>query len=74
MSNAVVMSNKHPEIKNRFLNIKKRRGHKRATIAVARMLLTAIYHMISNGQFYDSSMIVLIIVSFKLYLKTGNCL
>ena len=54
-ANAVVMSNKHPEIKNRFLNIKKRRGHKRATIAVSRMLLTAIYHMISNGQFYDSS-------------------
>jgi transposase len=54
-ANAVVMSNKHPEIKNRFLNIKKRRGHKRAIIAVARMLLTAIYHMISNGQLYDST-------------------
>lgn len=39
---AVVKSEKHPEIRNRYLKIKKRRGHKRAIIAIARMLLTAI--------------------------------
>lgn len=39
---AVVKSEKHPEIRNRYLKLKKRRGHKRAIIAIARMLLTAI--------------------------------
>ena len=52
-ANAVVKSEKHPEIKNRFASIRKRRGHKRAIIAVARMMLTAIYHMIANGELYN---------------------
>lgn len=30
---AVVKSEKHPEIRNRYLNLKKRRGHKKAIIA-----------------------------------------
>jgi len=32
-ANAVVRSEKHPEIRGRYLSIKKRRGHKRAIIA-----------------------------------------
>lgn len=52
-ANAVVTSKKHPEIRNRYLAIKKRRGHKKAIIAIARMLLTAIYHMIKNGELYN---------------------
>ncbi|MCG9969635.1 IS110 family transposase [Pelotomaculum terephthalicicum JT] len=52
-ANAVVKSDKHPEIKGRYLSIKKRRGHKRAIIAVARMLLTAIYHILKNGEPYN---------------------
>ncbi|MCG1025145.1 IS110 family transposase [Dehalobacter sp.] len=52
-ANAVVKSDKHPEIKGRYLAIKKRRGHKRAIIAVARMLLTAIYHILKNGETYN---------------------
>lgn len=52
-ANAVVKSDKHPEIKNRYLSIKKRRGHKRAIIAVARMLLTAIYHVLKKGEPYN---------------------
>jgi len=52
-SNAVVKSNKHPEIKNRFLSIKKRRGHKKAIVAVARMLLTAIFHILSKNEPYN---------------------
>ena len=47
-ANAVIKSNKHPEIRNRYLRIKKRRGHKKAIIAVARMLLTALYHMLKT--------------------------
>ena len=52
-ANAVIKSDKHPEIKNRYLSIKKRRGHKRAIIAVARMLLTAIYHILKKGEPYN---------------------
>lgn len=50
---AVVKSEKHPEIRNRYLQLKKRRGHKRAIIAIARMLLTAIYHILKNKEPYN---------------------
>lgn len=50
---AVVKSEKHPEIRNRYLQLKRRRGHKRAIIAIARMLLTAIYHILKNKQPYN---------------------
>jgi transposase len=50
---AVVKSEKHPEIRNRYLQLKKRRGHKRAIIAIARMLLTAIYHILKKKEPYN---------------------
>lgn len=50
---AVVKSEKHPEIRNRYLRIKKRRGHKRAIIAIARMLLTAMYHILKKKEPYN---------------------
>ena len=49
-ANAVVTSNKHPEIRNRYLAIKKRRGHKKAIVAIARMLLTAIFHILKKDE------------------------
>jgi len=52
-SNAVVTSNKHPEIRNRYLSIKKRRGHKKAIVAIARMLLTAIFHILKKNEPYN---------------------
>jgi len=52
-SNAVVTSYKHPEIRNRYLSIKKRRGHKKAIVAIARMLLTAIFHILSKNEPYN---------------------
>lgn len=52
-ANAAVKSTKHPEVKNRYLSIKKRRGHKKAIIAIARMLLTAIYHMLKHDVPYN---------------------
>ena len=52
-ANAAVKSNKHPEIKNRFQAIKKRRGHKKAIIAIARMLLGAIYHILKKNEPYN---------------------
>ena len=55
-ANAVVTSKKHPEIRNRYLRLKKRRGHKKAIIAIARMLLTVLYHMLKNGENYNSEL------------------
>jgi len=52
-ANAVVKSEKNPEFRNRYLRIKRRRGHKKAIIAIARMILTAIYHMFKNGEIYN---------------------
>lgn len=51
---AVVKSEKHPEFRNRYLRIKKRRGHKKAIIAICRMILTAIYHMFQTGELYNA--------------------
>jgi transposase len=53
---AVVKSEKHPEIRNRYLKIKKRRGHKRAIIAIARMLLTAIYNILKKKEPYNAEL------------------
>lgn len=56
IANAVARSDKHPEIRGRYLSIKKHRGHKRAIIAIARMLLTAIYHILSTGELYNADL------------------
>jgi transposase len=53
---AVVKSDKHPEIRNRYLQLKKRRGHKKAIIAIARMLLTAIYHILKKKEPYNAEL------------------
>jgi len=56
IANAAVKSNKHPEFKNRYHAIKKRRGHKRAIIAIARMLLTAIYQILKKNEPYNAEL------------------
>ena len=43
---------KHPELSIKRQILKKRRGGKKATIAIARKLLTAIYHMLLKQQPY----------------------
>ncbi len=50
---AATRSNKHPEVKNRYQSLKKRRGHKKAIIAIARMLLTAIYNILKKNEPYN---------------------
>jgi len=52
VANAVVRSEKHPEIRNKYLQLKKRRGHKKAIIAMAHRLLVAIYHVLLNKEHY----------------------
>ena len=53
---AAIKSKKNPEIRNRYLAIKKRRGHKKAIIAVARMLLTAIYNILKKNEAYNADL------------------
>jgi len=51
-----------PEISGKFQILKKRRGGKKARIAIARRILVAIYHMLSKNEPYNSS----------LYIKAEN--
>lgn len=53
---AIKSKNKHPEIVNRYNALKKRRGHKKAVIAIARMLLTAIYNILKKHEPYNAKL------------------
>ena len=53
VANALIQSKKHPEFKERYHRIKSRRGHKKAIIAVCKMLLTAIWNMLSKLEPYN---------------------
>ena len=48
VANALISSKKHPEFKERYFRIKSHRGHEKAIIAVCKMLLTAIWNMLSK--------------------------
>lgn len=47
---AAIKSKKQPYFAIKYGRIKKRRGHKKAIIAIARMMMVCIYHMISEKQ------------------------
>lgn len=55
VAHASVKSNKSPYYKNKYERIYKRRGKKRAIIAITRMILTAIYHMFVTGEEWNPS-------------------
>lgn len=57
-----IRAKQFPEVRNCYLALKKRRGHKKAIIAIARMLLTAIYNILKKKEPYNP----------KLYRK-GDC-
>ena len=46
----------NPEIANRYNAIRKRRGHKKAIIAIARMMLTAIYNILKKNEPYNAEL------------------
>ena len=54
VANALVKSKKHPEITERYRRIKSHRGHKKAIIAICRMLLTAIWHILTDLKPYSA--------------------
>ncbi|MDS1028947.1 IS110 family transposase [Bacillota bacterium LX-D] len=49
-------SEKYPEVRGKHQALKKRRGGKKATIAIARRLLTAIYQILKKGEAYNPSL------------------
>ena len=52
-ANAAIKDKKNPYFKLKYDHIKKRRGHKRAIVAIARMMLTCIYHMFLNKEAFN---------------------
>ena len=54
-AHAAVKSEKSPYYKKKYESLMKRRGKKRAIVAVARMILTAIYQMLSTGEAWNPS-------------------
>jgi len=55
-ANNAIRTKSNPEIANRYNAIKKRRGHKKAIIAIARMLLTAIYNILKKNEPYNAEL------------------
>ena len=53
-ANALIKSKKHPEYSTRYRRIKARRGHKKAIIAICRMILTAIWHILTDLKPYTA--------------------
>jgi transposase len=52
---AAIIDKKNPYFAIKYQRIKKRRGHKKAIIAIARMMLVCIYHMIKTGEVFNPS-------------------
>lgn len=53
VAHAAVSSNTSPYYRLKYERINKRRGKKRAIIAIARMILTAVYHMFLTGEVFN---------------------
>jgi hypothetical protein len=53
VAHGAVHSKISPYYSVKFERIAKRRGKKRAYIAIARMILTAVYHMLSTGEVWN---------------------
>lgn len=52
-AHGAVSSKTNPYYRQKFERISKRRGKKRAYIAIARMILTAIYHVLLTGELWN---------------------
>jgi hypothetical protein len=52
-ANAAIKDKKHPEIREKYLALKKRRGHAKALVAIAKRLMTAIYYMLLKDELYQ---------------------
>ena len=55
VAHAAIKSTKTPYYRIKYERISKRRGKKRAIIAIARMILTTVFHMLSTGEGWNPS-------------------
>jgi transposase len=55
-ANAAIRDKEHPEIREKYLALKKRRGHGKAIVAIAKRLTTAIYYMLLRDELYMPSL------------------
>jgi hypothetical protein len=49
---SAIRSKNHPKMREKYLAIKKRRGHGKALIAIAKRLMTAVYYMLLKDEMY----------------------
>ena len=54
-AHAAVRSDRSPHYKKKYESLVKRRGRKKTIIAIARIILTAIYQMLSTGEVWNPS-------------------
>jgi hypothetical protein len=52
-ANAAKNSKNHPEIRDKYLALKKRRGYGKAIIAIAKRIMTAVYYMLLRNEMYN---------------------
>lgn len=52
---AAIKTKSEPYFACKYGRIKKRRGHKKAILAIARMMLVCIYNMLSSGEYFNPS-------------------
>ena len=52
-ANAAKLSKNHPEIRDKYLALKKRRGYGKAIIAIAKKIMTAVYYMLLRNDKYN---------------------
>lgn len=62
-ANAAIKSKDCPYFRMRYERLKQRRGHKKAIIAIAHMLLNSIFHMLSKNEAFDYKLYQIEIVS-----------
>lgn len=55
-ANSAINDKKHPEIREKYLALKKRRGHGKAIVATGKRLMTAIYYMLLRDKTYKPGM------------------
>jgi transposase len=52
-ANAAKNAKNHPEIRNKYLALKKRRGYGKAIVAIAKRIMTAVYYMLLRDETYN---------------------
>lgn len=85
-AHAAVRSTQNTYYKDKYERLSKRRGKKRSIIAIARMILTSVYHMLTSGEIWnpcdlykidmpqemkDKQKLKAIKTAYKLLLSTG---